>query len=79
MRILFVHMNFPAQFRNVASVLGRDPDNEVVFLTMNENPGWNIPGVRKAVTRSSRADFCPAAIFRWFLSRSCWPWLRTRS
>ncbi len=49
MRILFAHMNFPAQFRHVATVLGRDPDNEVVFVTMNENPGWNIPGVRKAI------------------------------
>jgi len=48
-RILFVHLNFPAQFRNLASFLGRSPGNEVVFLTMNENPGWNIPGVRKAV------------------------------
>ena len=49
MRILFVHMNFPAQFRNLAGFLGRDSRNEVVFAAMNENPGWDIPGVRKAV------------------------------
>ena len=49
MRILFVHMNFPAQFRNLAGFLGRDSQNEVVFVAMNENPGWDIPGVRKAV------------------------------
>ena len=49
MRILFVHMNFPAQFRNLAGFLGRDSQNEVVFAAMNENPGWDIPGVRKAV------------------------------
>lgn len=49
MRILFVHMNFPAQFRNLAGFLGRDSRNEVVFAAMNENPGWNITGVRKAV------------------------------
>ena len=49
MRILFVHMNFPAQFRHMVTVLGRDSANEVVFMTMSENPGWNIPGVRKAV------------------------------
>jgi hypothetical protein len=29
--------------------LGRDSRNEVVFAAMNENPGWDIPGVRKAV------------------------------
>ena len=49
MRILFVHMNFPAQFRNLAGFLGRDSQNEVVFAAMNENPGWDIPGVRKVV------------------------------
>lgn len=49
MRILFVHMNFPAQFRSLASFLGRDSRNEVVFASMNETPGWDIPGVRKAL------------------------------
>lgn len=49
MRILFVHVNFPAQFRNPATFLGRDPENEVVFLTQEDRPDWNIPGVRKVV------------------------------
>lgn len=49
MRILFVHVNFPAQFRNAATFLGRDPENEVVFLTQEDRPDWSIPGVRKAV------------------------------
>lgn len=49
MRILFVHVNFPAQFRNPATFLGRDPENEVVFLTQEDRPDWNIPSVRKAV------------------------------
>ena len=47
MRVLFVHVNFPAQFRNLASFIGRDPANEVLFLTREERPEWNLPGVRK--------------------------------
>lgn len=49
MRILFVHVNFPAQFRHLAASLGRNPGNEVVFLTQEDRPDWEIPGVRKAV------------------------------
>ncbi|MCM0754561.1 glycosyltransferase [Desulfovibrio aminophilus] len=49
MRVLLVHSNFPAQFRHLCVALGNDPADEVVFLTMNPRPEWNIPGVRKAV------------------------------
>ncbi|HMM39068.1 MAG TPA: glycosyltransferase [Desulfovibrio sp.] len=49
MRVLLVHSNFPAQFRHLCVALGSDPADEVVFLTMNPRPEWNIPGVRKAV------------------------------
>lgn len=54
MRVLFLHPNFPAQFRHLATILGRDPNNEVVFGTKNERPEWKIPGVRKAVFTPSR-------------------------
>lgn len=54
MRVLFLHPNFPAQFRHLATILGRDPKNEVVFGTKNERPEWKIPGVRKAVFTPSR-------------------------
>ncbi len=47
MRILFIHPNFPAQFRHVAAVFGRDKRNQVLFATKNERPEWNIPGVKK--------------------------------
>ena len=47
MRVLFIHPNFPAQFRHIARLLARDPDNEVLFLTDNIRPEWHIPGVRK--------------------------------
>jgi len=49
MRVLFLHPNFPAQFRHVAGALGRDPGNRVVFATKNERPEWNLPGVKKAL------------------------------
>ena len=57
MRILFVHSNFPAQFRNMAAFLGRDSRNEVVFATMNETPGWNMPGVRTALFEADESVF----------------------
>lgn len=59
MRILFLHPNFPAQFRHVATLLAQDPNNEVVFGCKIENPEWQIPGVRKVlfkVSREARAE-----------------------
>ncbi len=54
MRILFLHPNFPAQYRHVATVLGKNPKNQVVFGTKNERPEWEIPGVKKAIFTPSR-------------------------
>jgi glycosyltransferase involved in cell wall biosynthesis len=52
MRILFLHSNFPAQFRHLATVLANDPNHEVVFGTMR--PDGNIPGVKKALYKPAR-------------------------
>ena len=52
MNILFLHQNFPAQFRHLATVLSRQPDNQVVFLTAAER--GEIQGVRKVVFKPSR-------------------------
>ncbi len=52
MRILFLHPNFPAQFRHVAATLGKDPKNQVVFGT-NRKEG-QIPGVTKVLYAKSR-------------------------
>ena len=52
MKILFLHPNFPAQFRHLATVLGRDRQNTVVFAT-NRRDG-NIAGVNKVVYEKSR-------------------------
>ena len=53
MKILFLHPNFPAQFRHLASVLGQDRRNTVVFGT-NRREG-NIAGVNKVIYEKSRA------------------------
>ncbi len=46
MKILFLHRNFPAQFRHLATYLAGDKGNRVVFLT-NRKDSPNIPGVTK--------------------------------
>ena len=52
MRILFLHPNFPAQFRHVATALAQYPSNQVVFGTKRAE--GSLPGVRKALYRVSR-------------------------
>jgi len=47
MRFIFIHPNFPAQFRYMAEFLGKNPKNEVVFITANPREEWEIPGVKK--------------------------------
>jgi len=47
MNILFLHRNFPAQFRHLAFHLAKDPKNKVAFITNRKE--YNIPGVIKVV------------------------------
>ena len=56
MKVLFIHPNFPAQFRHVATALARNPDNEVLYACTNTRPELTIPGVRKIPFMS---DFLP--------------------
>ncbi len=49
MKVLFIHPNFPAQFRFLAAALGANPDNHVIYATKNPRPEWHINGVTKAV------------------------------
>ena len=52
MKILFLHPNFPAQFRHLATVLGKDPKNQVVYGTSRQE--GQIAGVRKVLYEKSR-------------------------
>ncbi len=52
MKILFLHPNFPAQFRHLATVLGKNKQNTVVFATNRREGG--IAGVKKVLYEKSR-------------------------
>jgi glycosyltransferase involved in cell wall biosynthesis len=53
MNILFLHPNFPSQFRDLAANLARDPRHKVVFIT--EQPSGKLSGVHKIVYKKVRA------------------------
>lgn len=53
MNIVFIHPNFPAQFRYLAEVFGREKANRVCFITANPRPEWTIPGVRKLIFKET--------------------------
>ena len=49
MRILFVHCNYPAQFRHLCSHFANNPEHEVVFLCQNKEwTAGEIEGFRLA-------------------------------
>ena len=52
MRVLFLHPNFPAQFRHLAAALAKDPRNQILFGT-NRREG-EIPDVIKVLYEKSR-------------------------
>jgi glycosyltransferase involved in cell wall biosynthesis len=52
MKILFLHPNFPAQFRHLAVTLAQDKQNQVVFGTTRKE--GQLAGVYKAVYSPSR-------------------------
>ena len=62
MRILFVHCNYPAQFRHLSEHLAADPTNEVVFLCQNKewtaNDVPNIKLVRYQLGREPKSELC---------------------
>lgn len=47
MIILFLHRNFPGQFKNIATELAKDPNNAVIFITSNTTT--EIQGINKLV------------------------------
>lgn len=46
MRLLFIHQNFPGQFKHLAPALAADPGNQVVAFTMQKNAPTTWQGVR---------------------------------
>jgi len=53
MRILFIHNNFPAQYRHIAGALAHNPDNKIGFITQNKT-GGDMSGVTKLVFEPAR-------------------------
>ncbi|MBU0969111.1 MAG: glycosyl transferase family 1, partial [Proteobacteria bacterium] len=49
MHFVFIHPNFPAQFRSLAEFLGKNPKNQVMFITANPREEWEIVGVKKII------------------------------
>ena len=46
MDFLFIHGNYPAQFKHLAALLGQNPNNRVIFLTAREDAHEDaLPGV----------------------------------
>jgi len=52
MRILFLHPNFPAQFRHIAAALAEDKQNQVFFGTTRQE--GKLPGVNRVVYSPKR-------------------------
>lgn len=52
MKILFLHPNFPAQFRHLAAFLSRDKTNRIIFATARKE--GQMPGVYKVIYTQAR-------------------------
>lgn len=62
MKILFIHQNFPGQFKHLAAVLAADPDNDVLAFTMQKQPVglWrNVRIHQYSATRSTTPKIHP--------------------
>ena len=62
MRILFVHCNYPAQFRHLSKFLAANKNNQIVFLCQNKEwTAGNIPDLklsRYQLGREPKGDLC---------------------
>ena len=60
MKLLFVHQNFPGQFRHLAAEMAKDQANQVVALTMSDFKGIDrVRVVRYQLTRGTTKDIHP--------------------
>jgi glycosyltransferase involved in cell wall biosynthesis len=55
MQILFIHQNFPGQYRHLASALASDPGNHVVAMHMRPDL-QQLPGIRTVCSGLSRSN-----------------------
>ena len=55
MKCIFIHPNFPAQFRHMAEFLGKNPENDIRFITANPRPEWEISGVKKVLFKEKNS------------------------
>jgi glycosyltransferase involved in cell wall biosynthesis len=63
MNILFIHPNFPAQFRYMAQWFGSH-GHRTVFATENLRPEWVIPGVVKVAYKAKPVDTAQPTLFQ---------------
>jgi glycosyltransferase involved in cell wall biosynthesis len=56
MNILFLHRNFPAQFKHLVSELTKNQENKIVFLTTDDKV--QISGVEKVLYKPSAQQNC---------------------
>ena len=60
MRFLFVHQNFPGQFKYLAPALSKINGNEVIGFSMNEAAGSDsLRVINYKVTRTNSSDIHP--------------------
>jgi glycosyltransferase involved in cell wall biosynthesis len=52
MRVLFLHMNYPAQYRHVALAMGKNPNHQILFGTNNKDV--TMEGIPKTLFGASR-------------------------
>lgn len=52
MNVVFIHQNFPGQFRHIAGALAAEPANHVLSISQPQAPG--LPGVRNITYRPAR-------------------------
>ena len=73
MDFLFIHGNYPAQFRHLAALLEQNPEHRVVFLTARQDAATEaLPGVKCIPTPATAPPTArPTTTFRPAKKRSC--------
>jgi len=60
MNIIFIHHNFPGQFGYLAENLGKDKNNQIIFITLPAtNKDIQIPGVKKIIVSDRNPEDKP--------------------